>query len=162
MIQDTFFIPSAPPTVSSLTYDSDARTLTCTSTDSPATNVTWTRDGVTLTVDGTTYSMTQTVTDRRASTYENVLATRDISGTYVYSCLVRNALGDSNTMSVEGKIHPKGLVVHCQTVTIWEYMVVFTGSTQTLTLCKHPTMHVLNILISHSHLSSQVCNCETS
>ena len=97
-----FFLPSAPPTVSSLTYDSDARTLTCTSTDSPATTVTWTMDGDTLTVDGTTYSMTQTVTDRRTSTYENVLtlpATGDISGTY--SCQVENTLRDSNTVTTD-------------------------------------------------------------
>ena len=67
------FPSSAPPTVSSLTYDSDTQTLTCTSTDSPATNVTWTKEGNTLTVDGTTYNMTQTVIDRRTSTYENVL-----------------------------------------------------------------------------------------
>ena len=96
------FLPSAPPTVSSLTYDPDTRTLTCISTDSPATNVTWTKDGDTLTVNGTTYSMTQTVTDRSASTYENVLtlpATGDISGTY--SCQVGNALGDSNTETFE-------------------------------------------------------------
>ena len=97
-----FFIPSAPPAVSSLIYDSASRTLTCTSTGSPATTVTWTKDGDTLTVDGTTYSMTQIVTDRGSSTYENVLtlpATGDISGTYV--CQVENALGDSNTMTAD-------------------------------------------------------------
>ena len=111
--------PSCPaaPTISDLEFDASSRTLTCTSTGSPATNVTWTKDGVTLTmdgdtltVDGLTYSMTQTVTVRGSSTYENVLtlpATGDISG--MYGCLVRNALGDSNTMSVEGKISPKRL-----------------------------------------------------
>ena len=97
---------TAPPTVSSLTYDCGTRTLTCTSTGSPATTVTWTKDGATLTVDGTTYSMTQTVTDRRTSTYENELtlpATGDISGNY--SCQVRNALGESQmTLAVMGKI----------------------------------------------------------
>ena len=96
------FLPSALPTVSSLTYDPDTQTLTCTSTDSPATTVTWTKDGDTLTVDGLTYSMTQTVTARGASTFENVLtlpATGDISGTY--SCQVGNALGNSNTVTVE-------------------------------------------------------------
>ena len=59
-------------------------------------------DGDTLTVDGTTYSMTQNVTVRGASTYENVLtlpATGDISGTY--SCQVWNALGDSNTVTID-------------------------------------------------------------
>ena len=46
--------------------------------------------------------MTQTVTDRSASTYENVLtlpATGDISG--MYGCLVGNALGDSTTETFE-------------------------------------------------------------
>ena len=51
--------------------------------------------------------MTQTVTDRRTSTYENVLtlpATGDISGNY--SCQVGNALGDSEmTLAVIGKIY---------------------------------------------------------
>ena len=96
-------LPSALPTVSNITYDSQGNTaiLTCTSTGSPATTVTWTKGGATLTVDGTTYSMTQTVTDRRTSTYENVLTfptTGDITGTY--GCQVGNALGDSVTKSV--------------------------------------------------------------
>ena len=59
-------------------------------------------DGDTLTVDGLTYSMTQTVTDRRTSTYENALtlpATSGITGTY--SCQVGNALGDSNTITAD-------------------------------------------------------------
>ena len=46
--------------------------------------------------------MTQTVTDRRTSTYENVLtlpATGDILGTY--GCQVGNALGDSDTKNVD-------------------------------------------------------------
>ena len=93
---------SAPPTVSSLTYDCGTRTLTCTSTDSPATTVTWTKDSDTLTIDGKIYSMTQTLMDRRTSTYENALtlpATGDISGTY--SCLVGNALGNSTTVTAD-------------------------------------------------------------
>ena len=97
-----FFIPSAPPAVSNLTYDSASRTLTCTSTDSPATTVTWTKDGDTLTVNGTTYNVTQTLADRRTSTYENVLTlptTGDISG--MYGCQVGNALGDSNTVTAD-------------------------------------------------------------
>ena len=96
------FLPSALLTVSSFTYDPDSRNLTCTSTDSPATTVTWTKDGDTLAVYGTTYSMTQTVMDRRTSAYENVLtlpAAGDILGTY--GCEVGNALGDSTTVTFE-------------------------------------------------------------
>ena len=88
--------------------------LTCTSTDSPATTVTWTKDGDTLTMDGdtltvngTTYSMTQTVTDRSASTYENVLTISSDSTSIVgdYTCTVSNALGsDSMDFTVRGII----------------------------------------------------------
>ena len=82
--------------------------MTCTSTDSPATSVSWTKDGDTLTVNGTTYSMTQNVADRSASTYENVLtlpATGDITGNY--GCQVGNALGDSNTPTDDGNRYPQ-------------------------------------------------------
>ena len=80
-------------------------TLTCTSTGSPATTVTWTRDGGALTVDGTTYSMTQTVTDRRTSTYENVLSISFDAPSNVgdYTCTVSNALGsDSMDFTIRG------------------------------------------------------------
>ena len=79
--------------------------LTCTSTDSLATTVTWTKDGDTLTVDGITYSMTQTVTDRRTSTYENVLNISSDATSIVgdYTCTVSNALGsDSMDFTVRG------------------------------------------------------------
>ena len=87
--------PVATPSVANLTYNSERRTLTCVSTGSPATTVSWTKDGDKLTVDGTTYRMTQTVEDRTTSTYENVLA---LSGddTGVYKCTVVNALGGSS------------------------------------------------------------------
>ena len=79
--------------------------LTCTSTGSPATTVTWTKDGATLTVDGATYSMTQTVTDRRTSTYENVLTISSDATSIVgdYTCTVSNALGsDSVDFTIRG------------------------------------------------------------
>ena len=113
--------PTALLTLSSLTYDPDTRTLNCTSTGSPATNVTWTKDGGTLTANGTAYSMTQTLTDRSASTYENVLTlptTGDISG--MYGCQVGNALGDSTTVTFEvtGKSYQEILsdLQYCTTI----------------------------------------------
>ena len=101
--------PSSPaaPTISDLDFDAASRTLTCTSTDSPATTVTWTRDSDALTVDGTTYSMDQTVTDRSASTYENVLTISSEVTNIVgnYTCTVSNALGsDSRTEITSGKL----------------------------------------------------------
>ena len=69
--------------------------LTCTSTRSPATTVAWLRDGQPLTVDGSTYQLTQTVSNRRESTYENVLTIHDQLDRVIgdsYSCIVTNSL----------------------------------------------------------------------
>ena len=90
--------PVATPSVTNLTYNSE-RTLTCVSTGSPATTVSWTKDGYKLNVDGTTYRMAQTVEDRTTSTYENVLAlSGDDAG--VYRCTVVNALGGSSAETI--------------------------------------------------------------
>ena len=61
-----------PPAIDDLTYDEESRTLTCVSTGSPATTVSWMRDGLSID-DSTGYTLTQTVTDRASSTYSNVL-----------------------------------------------------------------------------------------
>ena len=77
-------------------------TLNCTTTGSPATTVTWTRDGQPLTIDGHTYNMVQRVTNRAAATYDNVLI---VSGPVLgstFTCTVRNMLG-SDTSSITGK-----------------------------------------------------------
>ena len=91
------------PTIMNLTFDPATRTLTCTSTRSPATNVTWMREGVELTTDGTVYTATQSVTNRRESTYANMLTIATVDDTTVgtYSCSVTNTLGTAQTMSVE-------------------------------------------------------------
>ncbi len=88
---------SAHPSITSLTFDPDSFTLTCTSTGSPATTVTWKKDGALLVIDGTTYSMKQTVTGRSTSTYTNVLTT---GGVGTYTCEVSNALGPSGQLAV--------------------------------------------------------------
>ena len=78
--------------------------VNCTSTGSPATNVTWMRDGQPLTIDGTTYKLIQTVTNRTASTYENILTVNDqlsnVTGRN-YTCTVTNALG-SASLQIKG------------------------------------------------------------
>ena len=85
------------PNISNLTYNHVNRTVTCESTGSPATTVSWMKDGLLLTTDGSTgYTLTQTVTDRPSSTYSNVLtvsetATGGVAGTY--TCNVTNDLG---------------------------------------------------------------------
>ncbi len=100
------FVLSAPPSITSLTFDPDSITsaLTCTSTGSPATTVTWMKDGSQLVIDGTTYSMKQTVTGRNTSTYDNVLTIVDSGNSFgTYICEVSNALGSSGATSIAGK-----------------------------------------------------------
>ena len=83
-----------PPNITDLTYEEEGHTLTCVSTGSPATTVSWMRDGVSI----DDYNLTQTVTDRYSSTYSNVLTVSEgapggVTGTY--SCTVSNLLGNS-------------------------------------------------------------------
>ena len=101
------FLPTAVPRVIALerNISSSFTTLTCTSTGSPPTTVTWTKDGVTLPTDETIYSFTQTLVDRATSTYNNTL-TIDASFVDVignYSCSVSNSIGTSSVQETEIK-----------------------------------------------------------
>ena len=91
-----YFFP-ALPTISNLEFDPTANSLTCISTGSPATTVTWMRDGQALTIDGSTHQLIQTVTNRRESTYENVLTINDRLSTvgHIFRCTVTNTLGST-------------------------------------------------------------------
>ena len=95
------------PNVTSLTYNDQSRTLTCTSTGGPATTVTWRRDGVVLTLNGT-HQQTKKLVDAVTSTYQTVLTINssvdqsDIVGTY--NCTVENDRGESSeTVVVPGE-----------------------------------------------------------
>ena len=74
-------------------------TLTCTSTNSPATDVTWIKDGDVVDIDGVKYKTYQTVTDRRSSTYQNVLVVDDVIENFTgnYMCKVANQFGSSSS-----------------------------------------------------------------
>ena len=95
------------PTVTSLTFDDQSRTFTCTSTGGPATTVTWRRDGVVITLNDT-HQLTKRVVDTVDGTYQTVLTINssvsqsDIVGTY--KCTVENARGESSeTVFVPGE-----------------------------------------------------------
>ena len=95
---------SGSPSVTSLVYNSQSRTLTCTSTGGPATTVTWRRDGGVITLNAT-YQQTIRVVDPVENTYQTVLtidpSVNRIVGTY--NCTVENARGRSSiTMVVSG------------------------------------------------------------
>ena len=91
-----------------LTYHEESRTLTCVSTGSPATTVSWMKDGLSID-DSTHYTHTQTVTDRASSTYSNVLTVSEgvpggVAGTY--TCTVSNELGsDSDDVLAVGECY---------------------------------------------------------
>ena len=101
-----YSIITEPPTITELTYQEINNTLTCVSTGSPATIVTWIKDGLTIN-DANDYTSTQTITDRANSTYSNVLTVNEeipgsVSG--VYNCTVSNVLGfDSRVVVVVGE-----------------------------------------------------------
>ena len=98
---------SGSPSVTSLRYDYQSRTLTCTSTGGPATTVTWRKNGIVITLNAT-YQQTKRLTDNSTSTYQTVLtidpsvSQSDILGTY--NCTVENARGRSSRMAVIGKL----------------------------------------------------------
>ena len=87
-------LPTGISRVTSLTFNNQSRTLTCTSTGGPATTVTWRRDGAVITLNAT-YQQTKRVVDPVAGTYQTLLTIdssvgqSDILGTY--NCTVENA-----------------------------------------------------------------------
>ena len=90
-----------PPIIMSLTFEEGNCTLTCISTGSPPTVVSWMKDGENITIDGHHFSLSQTITDRVNSTYNNILTVRErvpggVAG--VYTCQVSNVLGFNPTM----------------------------------------------------------------
>ena len=109
-IRNTFLV-LAPPSILSFISESSnsSSTLTCTSTGSPATNVSWTRNRQPLIVDGNTYKMSQTVTNRASSTYENVLIIDQPLATIIgstFTCTVENMFGfdTSDSINITGTI----------------------------------------------------------
>ncbi len=95
---------TALPVVTSLQQDNTNNqfALICVSTTSPAMTVVWTKDGITLSMDGAPYQHSQIVTDRRSSTYQNILTSSGDPDSIVgnYSCTVSNRFGSSG-MNVE-------------------------------------------------------------
>ena len=128
------FLPAAVPTITNplvFTQGSPSSTLTCTSTTSIATTVTFMRDGNAIngivrdgdsaTVNDVAYQLSQTLTNRTQSTYDNVLiiteALSSLAGS-TFTCQVENALGISaisDSFQILGKTQGLGLYAYgCQ------------------------------------------------
>ncbi len=96
-------LSSAAPVVTSLRKIASTKfTLICTSTTSPATTVVWTKDGTTLSFEGSPYQHSQVVTNRRSSTYDNILTSNGDPSNAVgrFTCSVRNRFG-TRSLSIE-------------------------------------------------------------
>ena len=97
------YIHTGSPSVTSLTYNNQSRTLTCTSTGGPATTVTWRRNGVMITL-GATYHQTKRLVDPVNGTYRTVLTIDSSVGPsgFVgsYNCTVENIRGTSSKSGI--------------------------------------------------------------
>ena len=99
-------IHAGSPNVTNLTFDDQSRTLTCTSTGGPATNVTWRRDGVVITLNAT-HQQTKRLVDTVKGTYQTVLTINSSVGQIMgtYNCTVENVRGvSSETVVVPGEM----------------------------------------------------------
>lgn len=91
--------PKATLTVTA-TYTQDYVVFNCTSSRSPATNVTWLRNGSVIQEDTHhhTIIMEQRLGERSSSTYENILrVSTSVLTSGRYNCCVSNALGGNQT-----------------------------------------------------------------
>ena len=107
MLHFSLYINTGSPNITSLTYNDQSRTLTCTSTGGPATTVTWRRDEMVIALNAT-YQQTKSLVDPVTGTYQTVLTIdssldqRNIVGTY--RCTVENDRGSSSeTVVVPGE-----------------------------------------------------------
>ena len=77
-------------------FKANVQSLVCASSDGPATDVTWKRNGVSLPMQGSTYTQVQQITDAVNSIYINTLKIRGVDPSNVagnYSCLISNLRG---------------------------------------------------------------------
>ena len=80
-------------------------TLNCTSTGSPPTNLTWTKDGQVITSDNN-YEVIQTLRNGVTTTYDNILKVHsqlsEIVGTY--TCMIDNSVSVTveRTLTIRG------------------------------------------------------------
>ena len=94
-------------------FKAKAQSLVCASSDGPATNVTWKRNGASLPMQGSTYTQFQQITDTVNSIYINTLKIRGVGPSNVagnYSCLISNLRGnDEQDLEIKGR----GIIISC-------------------------------------------------
>ena len=99
-------------------YDEESRSVRCISTGSPATVVSWMKDGVIIDESSTDYTLRQTITNRATSTYNNIVTVNEgapggVAG--IYNCTVTNDLGSDTDERVavgELMVNISGYLLH--------------------------------------------------
>ena len=93
----------------SVQYDRTSQTITCTSTGGPATDVTWSKDNVNITlIMGSLYEHSQIIINTTSATYENRLRILDKSSEAAgtYTCEVTNSRGGMNgSLYIQGNYY---------------------------------------------------------
>lgn len=89
--------------------------LTCSTSDSPPTNVVWYRGGESIDINGTDYDLEKVVTDRLNAYYDNTLHVKNVmfaAGRHEYQCQVENTQG-SDIHSITTNVPGKNLSYSC-------------------------------------------------
>ena len=93
----------------SVQYDRTSQTITCTSTGGPATDVTWSKDNVTIRLTmGDFYEHSQIIINTTSATYENKLRIVDKSSEAAgnYTCSITNLRGGmSESLYIQGNYY---------------------------------------------------------
>ena len=76
-MSDGFLIITGSPSITSLLFDRNSTTLTCTSTGGPPTTITWRKNGVP--VDRFLYKESQRLVDAVEATYQSVLFSDNVT-----------------------------------------------------------------------------------
>ena len=77
------------PSITSLQFDRNSTTLTCTSTGGPPTTVSWRKDGVP--VDLSLYEQSQQLVDAESATYQSILFNDSVTNFVgTFTCEVSN------------------------------------------------------------------------
>ncbi len=97
-------VPAVTPQVTNLEFNGRVSpfTFTCTTTGSPPTTVTWTKDNEEIVIDGTMFRLSRTVVNRTTATFKNVLTVDDEFADMIgnYSCSVVNVFGRSEIKTI--------------------------------------------------------------
>ena len=101
---DSALTCTGSPTITSLLFDRNSTTLTCTSTGGPPTTVTWMKDGVP--VNESVYQQSQRVVHTESATYKSILFNGDITNFVgTFTCGVHNARGSAfETSELNGEL----------------------------------------------------------